>query len=283
MENTPTRSRGMSTPSDTIRTDTIHGRSFFENSSIFFEAPGSSLTTTSAGTWKRSRSSRAMPWACSWSVAITRPPASGWPPSSIGDDRSAAQRSWSTALESTVGIHSPSRLSAVRKPHRRLVPGQFVLERRRELVARRPWSTPSHRRRGGSTRGGRRRRRAGHRRSRRCSRRAQARLRRWRRSGRTGSERASLRKGVPDSDRRRCAMSRKPCGCRRPRAFLVPGVVDLVEDHESVRRQSPANFFAAPAPVATCWYVVTSPCTSRGRPSPGDQWGSSCSPRRCAA
>ena len=39
----------MSTPSDTIRTDTIQGRSFLENASIVLDAAGSSLTTTSAG------------------------------------------------------------------------------------------------------------------------------------------------------------------------------------------------------------------------------------------
>jgi hypothetical protein len=64
---------------DTIRTDTSQGRSLWENSAIFFDAVGSSLTTTSAGTLNRLRSSRAMPCAWSWSVAITRPPASGWP------------------------------------------------------------------------------------------------------------------------------------------------------------------------------------------------------------
>ena len=102
----------MSTPSDTMRTDTIHGRSFLENSSMVLEAPGSSLTTTSAGTPNRSRNRRAIPWACSWSIAITSPPASGWPPSCTGVERIV--RSWSTALASTDGIHSPSRLSAVR-------------------------------------------------------------------------------------------------------------------------------------------------------------------------
>ncbi len=47
-----------------------------------------------------------MPWAWSWSVAMTRPPASGWV------RRSAVSRS--LAWSSTVGSHSPSRLSAVR-------------------------------------------------------------------------------------------------------------------------------------------------------------------------
>ncbi len=59
--NTPTRSRGMSTPSDTMRTATSQGRSFWANSAIFFEAVGSSLTTTSAGVPNRSRSRRAIP------------------------------------------------------------------------------------------------------------------------------------------------------------------------------------------------------------------------------
>jgi len=55
----------MSTPSDTIRTDTSHGASLSANAVIFFEAPGSSLMTTSAGVPNRLRISRAMPWACS--------------------------------------------------------------------------------------------------------------------------------------------------------------------------------------------------------------------------
>ena len=45
----------MSTPSDTIRTATSQGRSPTVNSAIFLDAPGSSLTTTSATTLKRLR------------------------------------------------------------------------------------------------------------------------------------------------------------------------------------------------------------------------------------
>ena len=59
---TPTRSRGMSTPSETIRTATSHGRSFCENSAIFFDAAGSSLTTTSA------KSPSARPRTCCWNA-----------------------------------------------------------------------------------------------------------------------------------------------------------------------------------------------------------------------
>jgi hypothetical protein len=47
-----------------------------------------------------------MPWAWSWSAAITSPAASGWL------RRNAVNRS--LACSSTVASHSPSRLSAVR-------------------------------------------------------------------------------------------------------------------------------------------------------------------------
>src|ERR1700728_307146 len=43
---TPTASRGMSTPSDTIRTATIHRSSEVANAAIFFDAAGSSDSTT---------------------------------------------------------------------------------------------------------------------------------------------------------------------------------------------------------------------------------------------
>ena len=51
--------------------------------------------------------SSAMPLACSWSVAMTRPPASA------SAARSDVSRSW--ALRSTVGSHWPSIDSAVRR------------------------------------------------------------------------------------------------------------------------------------------------------------------------
>ena len=47
---TPTRSRGMSTPSLTIRTATIHGAPDDAKRAMRADAVGSSLTTTSAGT-----------------------------------------------------------------------------------------------------------------------------------------------------------------------------------------------------------------------------------------
>ena len=47
-----------------------------------------------------------MSWAWAWSVAITRPPASGW------SRRITSSRSW--ACSSTVGSHWPSSDSAVR-------------------------------------------------------------------------------------------------------------------------------------------------------------------------
>jgi hypothetical protein len=47
--NTAIRSRGMSTPSDTIRTATIQRRVLFENSSMRADAPSSSERTTVVG------------------------------------------------------------------------------------------------------------------------------------------------------------------------------------------------------------------------------------------
>ncbi len=66
----------MSTPSDTIRTATIHGSLLSENRAMRSEAPGSSDTATTARV-PSLRSSSAMPVACVWSIAITNPPASG--------------------------------------------------------------------------------------------------------------------------------------------------------------------------------------------------------------
>ncbi|MDQ4090881.1 MAG: hypothetical protein M3163_11365 [Actinomycetota bacterium] len=63
--NTPTRSRGMSTPSATMRTATIHGSALVANREIRFEASGSSDVATTARTFSRSAMRRAMPLA--WS------------------------------------------------------------------------------------------------------------------------------------------------------------------------------------------------------------------------
>ena len=75
--NTPTRSRGMSTPSETMRTATIHGSVPAAKREMWFDASGSSEVATTARTPNRWRKRRAMPLAWSWSVAITRPAASG--------------------------------------------------------------------------------------------------------------------------------------------------------------------------------------------------------------
>ena len=103
--NTAILSRGRSTPSLTIRTATIHGSVPVPKSAIRSEASGSSEVATTAGT-PRAASSSAIPAAWAWSMAITRPPAAG------SVRRSVTSRSW--ACSSTVGSHSPSRLSAVR-------------------------------------------------------------------------------------------------------------------------------------------------------------------------
>ena len=103
---TPTRRRGMSTPSLTIRTATSQWRSLAAKWAILALASGSSLTTTSASTWKRWRISRAMSRACSWSMQIARPPASGWV------SRIFCRRSWAWPM--TALSQSPCRLSAAR-------------------------------------------------------------------------------------------------------------------------------------------------------------------------
>ena len=97
----------MSTPSETIRTATSHGSPPRANASITLEAPGSSEVATRACVPKRVCSSDAMPRACSWSMAITRPPASGcsW----------RISRSRSFAARSTLGSQSPSSDNAVRR------------------------------------------------------------------------------------------------------------------------------------------------------------------------
>ena len=105
--NTPTRSRGMSTPSETMRTATIQGCSPSAKCSMRADAVGSSLTTRVACTPWRRRSSSTMPRACSWSMAMTRPPAWGC----------TARMAWSCtwAWSSTAGSHSPDSDSAVRR------------------------------------------------------------------------------------------------------------------------------------------------------------------------
>ena len=97
----------MSTPSLTIRTATSHGAVPAPKRAMRADAVGSSLVTTTASTPKRQRIMSAMPLAWSWSMAITRPPASG------STARIAVSRSW--ALRSTVGSHWPSSERAVRR------------------------------------------------------------------------------------------------------------------------------------------------------------------------
>ena len=105
--NTPTRRRGMSTPSLTMRTATSHGSRLVANAEMRCDAVGSSLVTTTAFTPSRSRMILATPRAWSRSIAMTRPPASGcvW--------RTSANWAWARARAS--GIHSPDASSAVRR------------------------------------------------------------------------------------------------------------------------------------------------------------------------
>ncbi len=104
---TPTARRGTSTPSDTIRTATIHRSVLLLNSSIRSEAPESSDSTRVALVPVISRMSLAYARAESWSEAMTSAPASGMA------FRTSVSR-WSAA-RSTAGIHSPRGSSAVRQ------------------------------------------------------------------------------------------------------------------------------------------------------------------------
>ena len=85
---------------------TIHGSADREKLAILSEASGSSEVATTARTPQRSRSNRTMPEACSVSMAMTRPPASGW-----------VRRTFISALFArtrTDGSHSPCNDRAVR-------------------------------------------------------------------------------------------------------------------------------------------------------------------------
>ncbi len=97
----------MSTPSETIRTATSHDSLPAAKAAIPAEAAGSSEVTTRAEAPNRTRRIVAIPRACSWSVAITSPPASGC------SRRTSSSRAF--AARSTVGSHSPSSESAVRR------------------------------------------------------------------------------------------------------------------------------------------------------------------------
>jgi len=90
-----------------MRTATSHRWLEAEKSAIFWEAPASSESTTTGFSPVISVSSRAYARAAFWSVAITRPPASGMSP-----ERST--RSRASAARRTCGIHSPDGSSAVR-------------------------------------------------------------------------------------------------------------------------------------------------------------------------
>ena len=110
MAYTPTDRRGMSTPSETIRTATSQRWWEPANSAIRPEAPASSESTTVAFSPVISPTSFAYARAACWSEAITSPAASDMPPSRSTVSRaSAARRTW--------GIQSPAGSSAVRQVH----------------------------------------------------------------------------------------------------------------------------------------------------------------------
>ena len=159
-----------------------------------------------------------MPRACSWSVAITRPPASGW------SRRSSSSRS--LAWPSTAGSHSPrrARCAAVADPT-----GRGRAGRRRRRAGAVGASTPYPPIRGKYT-GRTTRRRARLPRSRTVV----GRQGLVRRSGRTG-----FRPGVgAERGARRASAGRRtprtPCSTPSPQARSWPGMVDLVEDHQGV-------------------------------------------------
>ena len=96
----------MSTPSETIRTATIQRPSPAEKSAIFFDPCFSSERTTAGASPETAFRVLAYARAESWSVAMTRPPASGtW-------RRTSESRL--SAADSTEGIHEPCGSSAVR-------------------------------------------------------------------------------------------------------------------------------------------------------------------------
>ena len=96
----------MSTPSETMRTATSQRSDPAAKAAMPAEACGSSEVTMRAATPKRECRRDAIPRACSWSVAITSPPASGC------SRRTSVRRSF--AARRTLGSHSPSSESAVR-------------------------------------------------------------------------------------------------------------------------------------------------------------------------
>ncbi len=104
---TPTASRGTSTPSDTIRTATIQREVSWLNLSMFLDAAFSSERTTVGFSPVTDLRILAYARADSWSVAMTRPPASGMPL------RTSVSRL--SAAASTLGIQSPVGESAVRQ------------------------------------------------------------------------------------------------------------------------------------------------------------------------
>ena len=104
---TPTASRGTSTPSDTIRTATIQRAWESVNVAIFFDAAFSSDSTTVGASPETCLSRAAYARAESWSVAMTRPPASGT------CRRTSVSRV--SAAASTDGIQAPAGSRAVRR------------------------------------------------------------------------------------------------------------------------------------------------------------------------
>jgi hypothetical protein len=89
---TPTRSRGMSTPSDTMFTATIHGSRERRNPSSFLCAFASVCSTTVGDAPVISRSAPATARACDESAVTTSPPASRWPAARTSSNFACAAR-----------------------------------------------------------------------------------------------------------------------------------------------------------------------------------------------
>ena len=249
----------MSTPSETMRTAMSQGSDEAAKRAISAEAPGSSEVTTRGVTPKRTRRSAAMPRACSRSVAITSPAASGC------SRRTSASRA--CAARSTAGSHSPSSESAVRS--RWLA---RAASSRSSNVAE--WTVPSGALHSiwpfvAGKKTGRTTRRScervavavlevGHRLVRRC------RSRRGSRACRSGTASPRGRAAAaPASNAFRIAA---------PHARSSPAWWSSSSTTNAPSRDAARSGRAF---VATCWYEVTIPCMSAGSaPSAGDHDGS---------
>ena len=194
-----------------------------------------------------------MPRACSWSVAITRPPAFGC------SRRTSARRVVRRAQ------HGRQPLAFERERGAQALPGargvERVVEGRRvdRAVGRRPLHLAVRRRevdRADDAAVARARRRS------RTRSRGPPRRRGRRRTGSRGCRSGTA---CPTRASRRRGAARTPRGSRRPRRGRRRR--GAARRRRRTRRARVGR--ATPALVATCWYEVTMPCMSRGSPPVG--------------